>query len=47
MNEHLYRLWLADFCEALAAFRSCKAVLSHYASQPTPLGWPGGRWYTG
>ena len=23
------------------------AVLSHYASQPTPLGWPGGRWYTG
>jgi len=21
--------------------------LSHYASQPTPLGWPGGRWYTG
>jgi len=27
MDEHVYRLWLADFCEALVAFKSSKAVL--------------------
>jgi len=27
MDEHVYHLWLADFCEALAAFKSSKALL--------------------
>jgi len=27
--------------------RGAAMPLSHYASQPTPLGWPGGRRYTG
>jgi len=37
--------WWVVLGTAREAGRWCP--VSHYASQPTPLGWPGGRWYTG